>query len=102
MASPLVVRSHQCANVLLADDDTWLMETTRHAISSDHFAENDVWSLRTICEQRIVLLNVIVADLTEVSSFRSSLFRRSAPAVAPDDSYPRFRPVKDFTEHIVS
>jgi hypothetical protein len=60
--------------------------------SSDYFAENDVWSLCIICGQPIVLISIHIMSLTEVSYFRSSLFRRFSSAVAPHDSYPRFRP----------
>ncbi len=34
-------------------------------------------------------------NFTEVRYFRSSLFRRFSSAVAPHDSYPRFRPLRD-------
>ncbi len=61
-------------------------------LSNDNFAENNLWTLHTMFGQPIVLLMLFFSNFAEVRHFRSSSFHRSAPAVAPDDIYPRFRP----------
>ena len=58
-----------------------------------HVAENDAWSPRAMRRHPSVCLILLLWSLPIRSRVRASLFRRPAPAVAPEDIDPILRPV---------